>query len=157
MIQRIQSLFLLVVAIAMITSIFLPVWQKENPKTEEVATLSYITLKYTKAKETVKSQTTIYMALLAGVAAGLAIYSIFSYRNRLFQMKLGMFNSLVMAALMGLSVYLSTEAETLFKEPINGEYLFAFYLVIVALISNLIANRFIRRDERLVRSANRMR
>jgi hypothetical protein len=36
-------------------------------------------------------------------------------------------------------------------------YEIGFFLVIIAMICNILANRFIRRDENLVRSADRMR
>jgi hypothetical protein len=39
----------------------------------------------------------------------------------------------------------------------HGQYLIGTYLPMGAMVCNLIANRFIRRDENLVRSADRLR
>ena len=73
-------------------------------------------------------------------------------------MKLGLLNSLVMAALMGCAFYFSSYVgEDLIKTQEQGEYLSGFYLPAVGLLMNVLANRFIKRDEDLVRSMDRLR
>ncbi|NJN43252.1 MAG: DUF4293 domain-containing protein [Flammeovirgaceae bacterium] len=43
------------------------------------------------------------------------------------------------------------------EHVLPGEYGLAFWLPAVAMVSNLIANRFIRKDEKLVRDSERIR
>jgi hypothetical protein len=43
------------------------------------------------------------------------------------------------------------------SNQIKGEYGYAMWLPAIAMLSNLVANRFIRKDEKLVRDADRLR
>lgn len=158
MIQRLQSLFLLLVAVAMVVCLLSTAWSKTNPATGESAQLTAFALDYSKTGGATTSTPTFYVALLAVVAAGVAVYSLLQYRNRMRQMVLGLVNSLVMIALLGCLSYLSAYKGSEFFQPeVRGQYQLGFYAVVVGLISNVLANRFIRRDEQLVRSADRMR
>ena len=157
MIQRIQSVFLLIVGISMVLTFFFPIWQKENGKTAEKTELTYYSLEYKVENKSQKSSTTIYLAILAGLAAGLAFYGISRYDNRMVQLTVGSVNNLVMCAVLGLSTYMIFEGEKTFDITIKGSYLVGFYLPIAALICNILANRAIRKDEKLVKSADRMR
>ncbi len=158
MIQRLQSLFLALIVVAMAVFLFSPAWSKVNPATGEAARLNAFTLDYIRPGGGTESNTVAYVAALAVLAAGLALYSMLSYRNRMRQMLLGLVNSLVMISLLGLLTYLSVfRASALFTPEVRGVYGVGFYAVVVGLICNVLANRFIRRDEQLVRSADRMR
>jgi glucan phosphoethanolaminetransferase (alkaline phosphatase superfamily) len=161
MIQRIQSIFLLVVVVSMLVAMFFPIWEKENQETKEKTTLTFLKMEYQKegkVQNTAGTQATYYLLILAGVIIFSATYSIFRFDSRLMQMKIGLFNSLILSIILVVSVYLiSYYGETSFAKPLNGDYFIGFYLPIVAIIANLAANRFIRKDEKLVRSADRMR
>ena len=97
------------------------------------------------------------IAVLATLAAATAFFEIFRYRNRLLQIKLGLLNSLLIGGALAAIVYFSFEGEELSANTVQGEYEVGLYLPAIAMILNLLANRFIRRDEQLVRSANRLR
>ncbi len=158
MIQRIQSLFLLIVVVSILASMFMPVWEKENKESKEKTTLTLLKMEYQKDGKVQNTQATYYLLILAGLVVFSATYSIFRFDSRLMQMKIGLFNSLILSVLLVLSVYLvSYYGETSFGSSKNGDYGFGFFLCIVAIVSNLAANRFIRKDEKLVRSADRMR
>lgn len=163
MIQRVQSIFLLLVAISMIVMNFFPLWEKVDMDKGEKATLGTYELKYerfneqTSDIEVVSQSGTYYIALLSVIAAALAAYSIFRYDNRLTQIKLGALNSLIIGGTLGVTVYFIFDAETLLLPQQQGNYLPGFYFTAAALFFNALANRFIRRDERLVRSADRIR
>ncbi|MEP1781866.1 DUF4293 domain-containing protein [Reichenbachiella sp.] len=163
MIQRVQSIFLLLVAASMIGMLFFPIWNKLDGEKSELVELSAFKFIHTKKDidtseiAVISEGQTFYIAALAILAAGIAIYSISRYDNRLMQMKLGALNSLFMGGAMGLIVYHVYQAERLIAPTQQGNYLFAFYLGVSALLFNLLSNRFIRRDEKLVRSADRMR
>ncbi|WP_205504229.1 DUF4293 domain-containing protein [Rufibacter psychrotolerans] len=155
MIQRVQSVFLFLIVVAMVTMFFVPIWAKTNPADNQEYVLNAYKLG---PVEGAASSNTIVIAILAGVAGLIALYEIFQYKSRLTQMKLGMLNSLVMAALMGCAFYFSSYVgEDLVKTTTQGEYLSGFYLPAVGLFLNVLANRFIKRDEDLVRSMDRLR
>lgn len=154
MIQRIQSIFLLLIATCMIVMIFLPNWRETS--TTDTVTMDALSMVHSKAGTQASSRQVWYIAALAAVAAGMALFSLVSYKNRVLQMGLGAINALVMAGVLGLIIYFTREAETIIPNH-EGAFQAGTYLPMAAMICNIIANRFIRRDEKLVRSADRMR
>lgn len=93
-------------------------------------------------------------AILAIAAITLAIISIGKYRDRLLQMKLGALNSLFLAGTIAAAFIFSNN---LAEEFHGGRFGLGLWLPGVAVLCNLLANRFIRRDEKLVRDSNRLR
>ena len=87
-------------------------------------------------------------------AITIAAIEIKSFKNRMLQMKLGALNSIFMAASIGSAVYFSSE---LLKTLQGGQYGLGLWLPGAAVICNLLANFFIRKDERLVRDSDRLR
>lgn len=163
MIQRVQTLFLLGVILLMVGTIFVESWEKHVPDTGERATLDAFTLSHL---EPVADATDFnkqvaapawYIALLCVVAAGVAVVEIFRFNNRLVQMKLGALNSLIIAGAVVAILLLSRTGEGLFAPTVVGKYQLGFYLPMLAIFLNIVANRFIQRDERLVRSMDRLR
>ncbi len=164
MIQRIQSVFLLLIAVALICLLFLPIWSKTDANGQEYVLNAFslaaasTTSNTTGTTAATVSKSTIVIAILAILAALVALYEIFKYKNRLTQMKLGFLNTLLLAGLMGSCFYyVSYVGEQVVKSPAQGEYEAGFYLPLIALALNALANRFIRRDEQLVRSVDRLR
>jgi drug/metabolite transporter (DMT)-like permease len=159
MLQRVQSVFMLLVAIAMASILFLPIWHKQAGKQE--ATLDAYNLTISQAgaggPSVQTQQTAIYLAILSGIAALLALYSIFQYRNRLTQIKINLANSLVMIGVLFGSWYLSNQGEKMLPAQELGNFQAGFYLIPIAMLMNILANRFIKRDEDLVRSVDRLR
>ncbi len=102
-------------------------------------------------------QNTWFIAAFATLSAIVAFYEIFRYKNRLTQLKLGFLNVLLMMVVLGSTVYFIFEGETLSANATQGDFETGIYLPGLALIFNLLANRFIRRDEQLVRSVDRLR
>jgi Domain of unknown function (DUF4293) len=157
MIQRIQSVFLFLVMVAMTLMLFFPLWEKQNLKTAEKATLSVLQLAYQKPQQAAQTQTTVYLAGLAGLSILLAGLSLFSYKNRKLQVMINLFNTFLLTlALIGCA-YLSLQGEKMLALPERGQYLFGFFMPAVAVVCNALATRFIRRDEQLVRSVDRLR
>ncbi|MBO9700150.1 MAG: DUF4293 domain-containing protein [Sporocytophaga sp.] len=156
MIQRIQSVLLFFVAVVMVLTLFFPIWEKTEPQTGlKIIVNSFKAYETTNPGDAVYASS--YIAAIAIVAAVTALISIFKYKNRLFQMKLGLVNSLLMSALIGANVYAIHEVKkigfTLYEESFD----IAFFLPIAGIILNMLANRFIRKDEELVRSVDRLR
>ena len=163
MIQRIQTIFLFLVAACMIVYLFFPLWQKVDGEVYEVVTINAFQLVYesydpeSAERSLISEKSTIAISILAIMAAGVALFSIFQYHDRLRQIKLGALNSLLMAGVVGSSFYFILKAEKMLGIGQQGQYLFGFYLGMVALLFNSLANRFIRKDEKLVRESDRIR
>ncbi len=99
-----------------------------------------------------------YLALLIGVVGLSSLFAIFQYRNRLRQTALCALNALMLTAIMGITVYRTLYAGKQYGSPSDqGDFLLGFYAIIAALVFNFLANRFIRRDEKLVRGSDRLR
>jgi hypothetical protein len=165
MIQRVQSIFLFFIVVAMITLLFVPIWEERPAQGGENLEMNAFNLKTVEVTAPAANSTTttemskkdtFYIAILAIAAAMVAGYEIFRYDNRLMQMKIGALNSLVMVGVMVAIMVMVNKAEDI-NPATSGQYRLGTFLVIGALVCNLIANRFIRRDERLVRSADRIR
>src|SRR6185312_12080006 len=179
MIQRIQSILLLVMAIFMIAFLFVPTWQNQNKdmKTKDgkasdakvTLTPFYLTLTGTEKFEERtdqniikeqkilnESKITIYIGILAIVVAAVAAFSIFQYRSRLLQLKLGAFCSLILCLII-VCIYINImQGNKLLDNPADGDFQ-GFFIPVIGILLNLMANRFIRRDEKLVKSADRIR
>ena len=156
--QRIQTVFLAIVIISLIVTIFLPIWIYEDPsgKVYELYPLHY-TIKTT-ATDGADRITTYFpysiTAILAIASLTLAFIEIRKFKDRVTQMKLGALNSLFMAGTIASAVIFSNQFIKTFQ---GGAYGLGLWLPGVAVICNLLANRFIRRDEKLVRDSNRLR
>ena len=167
MLQRVQTIFLLLVAISMILMLFFPIWEKTAREQDQGGrlTLNAFQQKFEQANtddngESVgqeEKKPTFYIAILAIFAAIIATISIFKYDNRLTQIKLGALNALLIAGVMGTSLYVTMNSEKIMDPGVQGSYKIGFFMPVAALIFNLMANRFIRRDEKLVKSVDRLR
>ena len=163
MIQRVQSIFLLLVAVTMVTMLFFPLWQKVDVDNKEKITISALQVVHDKQNvasgqvEVLLDKPLYPIAGLAILSAIVALFSIFKYTNRLTQMKLGALNSLLIGGCLGITVYYIFDAEKLLPATASVAYLPGFYFTAAALFFNALANRFIRKDEKLVRSADRIR
>ena len=157
MIQRIQSVFLLLLALAMLSVLALPLWHKVDGLTNQELTMTAFgfTPKGFELPATVGPVWII--GLLAGASAAVALFEIFQFRNRSMQLMLGSINVLLITATLGASFYFSNQGEQLLNIKLESQFLAGFYMPTMALLLNLLANRFIRRDEQLVRSMDRLR
>jgi len=149
--------FLLLLAVAMLSVLGLPLWHKIDPQSGQELTLSAFGLSYTNAQTPQPATAAWIIAVLAIASAIVALAEIFQYRNRMNQLKLGMLNVLLITGTLGAAFYFSSQGEQLLNVKLSGAYLIGFYLPTLALLLNLLANRFIRRDEQLVRSMDRLR
>ncbi|WP_200975717.1 DUF4293 domain-containing protein [Echinicola sp. 20G] len=159
MIQRVQTIFLFLVAVAMLLVTYFPIWSQVNTGQTETMTLTawYMT-HLDVANDTVIEETgTFYIGALAILAALIALYSLSQFKTRTKQMFLNMINSLVMVINLGLIVYLTYSFNIDFNPTASGAFMIGFYCIIVAMVFNIVANRFIRKDEMLVKSVDRIR
>ena len=152
--QRIQTVFLVIAIISLLISIFMPIWvyQDEAGQSHQLYALHY-TVKH---GETATPQYFPYSltAILAVAAITIAFIEIGKFKNRMLQMKLGALNSLFMAGTIASAVVFSNQFTKAFQ---GGTYGLGLWLPGIAVVCNLLANRFIRRDEKLVRDSDRLR
>jgi len=143
MIQRIQSVYLLLVSLVSGGLIFLfDLWKVNNQSIEIVSVL--------------KNPDYLVKGIGVGflVVALFALISLFSYTNRKLQINLNRFTILINLILLGLLAYhlLNISGETEVSEKGIGSFL---PLVSIALL--FFANRAIQKDENLVKSVDRLR
>ena len=157
MIQRIQSVFLLLLALAMLSVLALPLWHKIDGLTHQELTLTAFGFQAKGLEVPATTGPVWVIGLLAAGAAAVAAFEIFQFRNRTRQLLLGTLNLLLITATLGATFYFSNKGEQMLNLKLEGQAQMGFYLPTLALLLNLLANRFIRRDEQLVRSADRLR
>ena len=164
MIQRVQTLLLLGVSICMGLVLAYFIWGEVVEGQNRVVTFTAFSIDVIDTQNTpertdvvlMESRSTWYVAALAILASLTALFSVFQFKNRLTQMKLGALNSLFMVATLASCYFLINQTEKIFPEA-QGQTQLAFFLPMAGLILNMIANRFIRKDEKLVKSVDRIR
>jgi hypothetical protein len=158
MIQRIQTIFLFLVVIAMGVTIGTELWNQSAGEAGGTWNLTAFALTNFGADgEAIQSTSKWYVAAIAAFAGLLALISIFQYRNRTRQMMFNMINSLVLVGLV-VVVFLTTNGVNSSIQALNGgSYELGFWSILGAMVFNMLANRFIRKDEMLVRSVDRIR
>ena len=145
MIQRIQSIFLLLAGAAMLGTFGVPFATSATAGTGFLADQLYNVLDHP------------VLMVLAGLGGALALLAIFLYNNRPLQVRLG-YLTIVMSILLPVVAFL-----LVFLEPAQKEQSALYedglgiYLPILALILSILAIRFIKKDDKLVRSMDRLR
>ncbi|MCE2734512.1 MAG: DUF4293 domain-containing protein [Chryseotalea sp.] len=152
--QRIQTLFLGLLIVAMLGLLVLPIWvnQPDTPTEHQLYALHY-------TEKAESSKSTFYFpysitAVLAVAAMVVSGISIKSYTNRPLQLRLGLLNSLLLLGVMICVVVFVTD---LAKSQPTGQYGPGFWLIAAAVACNFLANRFIRKDQQLVKDSERLR
>lgn len=153
--QRIQTVFLVIAIISLIAAILLPIWVHETiGQSHKLFAFHYsITAR---SGDMISTQYFPYCltAIFAIASITLSLIEIGKYKNRLLQMKLGALNSLFLAGTIASAFIFSNQ---LAKQFDGGTLGLGLWLPGIAVLCNLLANRFIRRDEKIVRDSNRLR
>ena len=146
MLQRIQSIFLLLAGAASLGLFGVPF--ATTPKAVEGSMI------FADAAYNVQDQPAL-MALF-GVAGALALVGIFLFGNRLLQMRMSIFAFIanLIGVVFGVLFFMQSSNDV-GDSTINDSL--GAYLPIVAMILLLVAYRFINKDEKLVRSMDRLR
>ncbi|MBP6386455.1 MAG: DUF4293 domain-containing protein [Pseudarcicella sp.] len=158
MFQRIQTLFLAGVSIAMLVVAAMPLWEKISTNGTEKIVLTSFSLEHFINNTSVSENNTPYIAILSIIIACVAAFSLTQYKKRILQMTLGVVNTVLIAVLIGTIFYHVFKVGIPIFEPNNqGHYQIGFIAAGLGMLFNMLANRMIRRDEMLVKSADRMR
>ncbi len=162
MIQRIQSLFLFVAAAIAIALLFIPFGYITTPDAQFV--FNAVSLKY----NIPDGHTVVrvyYVALCLAICAVLSLIALFTYKNRIRQTQIISINMIVYLVALMLILWLCPDV--IFKKFFASrgvEFTFEFahkvlllVLVFVEALCLFLANRFIKKDEAMVRAADRLR
>lgn len=160
MIQRIQTLLLLGVVICMALAVTFPLWEKTNPATGiKYALDAFYWQEFQKAESSadswklIASKPTFYIAGIGALVCLVALFSIFQFKKRILQIKLGALNAFLMMAYIALATYFIYQGESKIGIESRGIFKPGFFLPLGGMILNSLANRFIKKDEKLVRSS----
>jgi hypothetical protein len=154
--QRIQTVFLVITILSVVTAIFLPIYihTEANGNKHTLYAMQYIIKdpKGTRVQAQYFPYSLISVLLIA--AATLSFMEIRKFRNRILQVKLGALNSAFLALAVGAAVYFATN---LLKANQGGGYGFGLWVPFIGVVCNWLAIRFIKRDEKMVRDSDRLR
>jgi len=152
MIQRIQTLYLLVVAILMGSLFFFPIAQLFGEQ-QEIYEFSFNGLRVLGEEE-------LYVAtwptfVLLSIIVFIAFFSIFLFKKRVLQMRLNLFNMILMLGYIGLNYFYILN----FDKQIGGKVAYELVTVfpLISIILTYLAIRSIGKDEALIRSIDRIR
>lgn len=151
MIQRIQSLYLVVITVLSVLVFFSPVVEVFNQEVKYI--LNYRGLVAAdNASEIVINTWTI--TVISGIIPILSFICLFLFKNRLLQLRLCVINIVLMLGyypLLVLNIYFALQLELSYSLHMAVSY------PLISAILSYLAIRAIGRDEALVRSLNRMR
>ena len=164
MIQRIQSIYLLLAALLLASLFFVDVlsWTGNSPENGGVvevnAAIDGFQLKVAELTSNISGTTAITLQFLVGFLIVLSVLSIFQYNSRDLQIKLSGLVALISFALVILIGYMSFEtAKDLMRQAPKFVFQPGISALLLATFFTLLARRSIRKDEKLVRSADRIR
>lgn len=163
MIQRVQTLFLLCVIVCMVTMVMFPVWQKTDQAQGIKYTLDafhWQEYKYDATSDSwqvTSDKPVYYLGGVAALVALVALYAIFQFKKRVLQIKLGALNAFLMMVLIGIATYFIYHGEQAIAEEARGQFMAGYFLPLGGMIFNSLANRFIKKDEDLIKSVDRIR
>ena len=159
MIQRIQSLFLLVIALSGVTFLFTPILEIINY--ESYYTMDAFTIFEMENNVKVPLKSNIGIAIMSIIITLLSGIIIFLYKNRPLQIKLSKFLIFLLALeLVALFFYSDAALSFLSKVPkdqVSISYKIGVVLPIISLIFAYLTIYAIKKDDELVRSADRLR
>ena len=154
MIQRIQTVFLFLAIIALATFNVFPYWQgAANEEGEGNQLMSYGLARITDGETSMEYGLYAIVAAISAVAMIILLIEIFKYKNRILQLKIAIGNSLLMSANLVLMTYFIINLQ----EEFQGSFGVGIFIYALAMILNILARRFIQKDENLVRSVDRLR
>lgn len=95
------------------------------------------------------------MAILPILSSFFSFFALYKFKNRLFQIKLGKINLLILLTLMAVQIIYFLRIALILDT--KGMPNFGAIIPVIVIILVLIANKAIKKDEDLIRSADRIR
>lgn len=152
MIQRIQSIYLIVAAICSISALFMPFVYFANPVNDVILHAFH----YTDADGEMLPEigNTASIGIMFIISAAFSIFSIFLYKKRTLQIRMCLFNFVIsLGALLQIYLY----SRTFGQDDVTITIKIGSIVPIVTAIILLLAVWSIRKDELLVKSLDRLR
>ena len=151
MLQRIQSLYLFIASVMMAALYKIPLLSLKSDT--EVFIISYEGMTDFASQELISQNLTGFILFLAAVLLPLA--TIFMFKNRKFQIKLTNYTILLNAAFLLVNAYYVFQ---IFKQlDVKIGFELGMLLPVLSIVFLFLAKRYIRKDEELIRSVDRIR
>lgn len=151
MLQRIQTIYLFLSSILLVLMLFMPIMDFNSGE------YAFNTLKITQLPETDAnySLTAIPIFILISISTVITIFSIFLFKKRPLQMRFTVFSIILLVSFYLMIAYYRFIAIDF--EIVSTSYSIGLIIPLIASILNFMANRRIKKDEDLVKSADRIR
>ncbi len=144
MLQRVQTIYLLIAALVSGGLVFLlSLWKGAN-------SVDFFVMDAIKTSNVLL----IAMSILFFVSAFISICTLFLFKNRSLQLAMGRLNILINFILLGIVVYFS---QNLSGETEVSEKGIGLLIPILTIVLVVLANNAIKRDDELVKSVDRLR
>ncbi len=150
MIQRIQSLYLLIATVLLIVASFMPFFTLNNG--DLVIDGFYF---HSSTGENIFS--TITMNIILWLGALLSFITIFLFKNRIVQMRITTYTIIILLGFYLLLIYYRFMAVPSIEKIISSKMEIASLFPVIGAILIYMANRAIKKDEEKVRSMDRFR
>jgi len=156
MIQRIQSLYLFIVAIACTLLFFFPMIDYIDPGKGTYKLFATGMKSYSDLPGLLFFWETLPLLVLVIASLVMALITIFLYKKRRNQFQLVNINVLLNVVIVALVFLLYSRIfENRLQIPSN--YQFGMYIPLISLVFLVLASRSIRKDEAMVKSSDRLR
>jgi hypothetical protein len=151
MLQRIQSMFLFIILGISVSDLFVPLAIFEKKNVYELFCLNVIDTGTGQVQEFISFPLLIVMAVIVLIT----VITIFSYKNRPRQIKFCKLNILMNFVFIVVLFYFADEFEKL--SGANAQYTIGAFLPLASVVLLFLTNRSVKKDEELVKSADRLR
>lgn len=156
MLQRVQSVYLFIVFVFAVLFAVLPIAYFPAELADMPLRLSNYYLFFNTIPDLTGEWMGIALFVFLILALLITVYTTFQYKNRLHQIKMGKLNIFVHIAMILVTFFLLDNIRNQVNDA-GFSYGAGIFFPIISLILILLANKAIRRDEELVRSADRIR
>jgi hypothetical protein len=143
MLQRIQTVWLLLAMGCSVALLYFPVWQVDAAISEGMNSIG--------------ANTHAYLLAFPPILFLTHAASIFSFRNRKRQLKFCGFSIVLLVIFLAASLVLIQVENDLLANFHPGDFQWGAMLPVIAILFNLMARKGIRKDEELIRSMDRLR
>jgi Domain of unknown function (DUF4293) len=143
MIQRVQTIFLLLSVLLSVLLLYLPVYELQSlaANTSEINRF--------------RISSSAILTIINGGVGVFCLIGIFLFKNRNLQVRICNLSLLLTCVLIGLLFFVADTMSSGMNQKVH--YLYGSYFPLIQILFIFLASRYIKRDEELVRSADRLR
>lgn len=157
MIQRLQTVLLIVAGAFLVASMFFPIFVLRSADLVTVL-FAYGIKQVNVAGEVVASHSLLMFMIMPAVAVAMTLFTIIKFKNRQLQMKLCSVNNLFVMAYLAVYVVWGLDTARSMAGEASGQSLgVSLFLIGAAAVLNIVAKWMIRKDDNLVKSVDRIR